>query len=60
MGAGAGFGLPVIGALLGHSQASTTQRYAHVAANPLKAAADAIGSRLLEALDKEPQEGAAS
>jgi integrase len=61
MGAGVGFGLPIIGALLGHTQASTTQRYAHVQTDPMKAAADAIASRLQEALDKEPtQEGAAS
>ena len=27
VGVGAGFGLPIIGKLLGHTQASTTQRY---------------------------------
>lgn len=56
MGASVGFGLPVIGALLGHTQASTTQRYAHVQNDLLKAAADAIGERLQEALDKNPVE----
>jgi integrase len=56
MGAGVGFGLPIIGAILGHSQASTTQRYAHVQNDPLKAAADAIASRLQDALEKEPEE----
>ena len=50
VGAGAGFGLPIIGALLGHTQAATTQRYAHLAADPLQHAADLIGQRLEEAI----------
>lgn len=45
-GAGLHASLPVIGALLGHSQPSTTQRYAHLAADPLKEAAERIGSRI--------------
>ena len=35
-GAGGGLGLPIIGKLLGHTQASTTQRYAHLDAGPSK------------------------
>lgn len=31
-GAGAGLGLPIIAKLLGHTRATTTQRYAHLAA----------------------------
>jgi len=31
-----GIGLPVIGKLLGHTQASTTQRYAHLDTDPLR------------------------
>ena len=54
VGAGVGLGLPIIGALLGHTQAATTQRYAHVQSDPLKAAADAIASRLEDALNTEP------
>jgi integrase len=38
IGAGAGFGLPVIGKLLGHIHASTTQRYAHLDNDPLRRA----------------------
>jgi integrase len=50
IGAGAGLGLPVIGALLGHSQAATTARYAHLASDPLQEAANLIGDRLASLL----------
>lgn len=50
VGAAGGLSLPVIGALLGHTQASTTQRYAHLADNPLKQASDAIGAKLAAAM----------
>jgi integrase len=50
VGAGSGMGLPMIGALLGHHHAATTQRYAHLAADPLKAAARAIGSEIAAAM----------
>jgi integrase len=56
IGAGAGLGLPVIGALLGHAQAATTARYAHLASDPLQQAANLIGgklSALLQGLDRE-------
>jgi len=42
-----GMSLPLIGALLGHSQPSTTARYAHLAADPLREAAELVGQRLL-------------
>jgi integrase len=45
-GAGSNLGLPVIGKLLGHKRAETTSRYAHIAADPLKTAADAIAAKL--------------
>lgn len=48
--AGGGMSLPVIGALLGHSQPQTTQRYAHLSADPLKAASDAVGERIAAAM----------
>jgi integrase len=50
VGAGAGLGLPLIGALLGHTQASTTKRYAHLAADPVRAAAELVGRQLTAAL----------
>jgi integrase len=55
-GAGGGFGLPIIGKLLGHTQASTTQRYAHLDADPLRRASDAIGGRIAAALDGKRRE----
>jgi integrase len=50
MGANAGLGLPLLGALLGHKDSGTTARYAHLAANPVKEAGDKIGQALKEAL----------
>lgn len=41
-----GEGLPMIGRLLGHSQVQTTARYAHLADDPVKAAADRIAGRI--------------
>jgi len=38
----AGHSLPVIGALLGHTQAQTTARYAHLYDDPLRAATNSI------------------
>lgn len=51
VGAGAGLGLPIIGNLLGHSQPSTTQRYAHVAVDPARRAADIIAGEIEKAMD---------
>ncbi|MDD7973204.1 tyrosine-type recombinase/integrase [Roseinatronobacter alkalisoli] len=48
--AGGGVPLAVIGKLLGHSQPSTTQRYAHLADDPVRAAADTVGNRIDAAL----------
>lgn len=50
-GAGGGLGLPIVGKLLGHTQASTTQRYAHLDADPLRRAANAIGATISAAMD---------
>ena len=41
-----GEGLSMIGKLLGHSQIQTTARYAHLADDPVKAAADRIAGRI--------------
>jgi integrase len=42
--ASAGQSLPIIGALLGHTQASTTQRYAHLLDDPLRKATERAGA----------------
>ena len=36
MGAGEGLSLPMLGTLLGHKHAPTTQRYAHFAVDPVR------------------------
>ena len=51
IGVSQGMNLPVIGRLLGHTQASTTQRYAHVGADPALTAANAIGAVVEGALE---------
>jgi hypothetical protein len=43
-------GLPIIGKMLGHTQAQTTQRYAHLASDPVKAAAAAVAARIVAAM----------
>jgi integrase len=58
VGAGAGLGLPIIGKLLGHTQAVTTQRYAHLDADPLRKASEHIGSRLASAMGERSGQGA--
>lgn len=42
--ASAGLSLPIIGALLGHSNPATTARYAHLLDDPLRAAAERAGA----------------
>lgn len=52
VGVGAGIGLPLVGALLGHKVASTTARYAHVAADPARRASETIGATITAALER--------
>jgi integrase len=46
IGVSNGLSLPVIGALLGHSQVQTTARYAHLIGDPLIEAASLIGEKI--------------
>jgi integrase len=46
----AGQGLPMIGKLLGHTQVQTTARYAHLAADPVKAAAEEVSAEIAKAV----------
>lgn len=41
-----GLSLPIVGRLLGHTNPSTTQRYAHLADDPLRQAAEIFGQKL--------------
>jgi integrase len=41
-----GLSLPIIGALLGHARPQTTARYAHLADQPLRAAAELVAAKL--------------
>lgn len=52
-GAAGGMSLPVIGALLGDREQATTARYAHLADDPLRSAAEAIGARIEAALEAD-------
>jgi integrase len=49
---GAGMSLPMIGKLLGHTQPATTARYAHLAADPMKAASELVGNAISTAMGK--------
>ena len=50
--AGANLGLPIIGKLLGHTQPSTTARYAHLADDPIRAASHLVATSIAEAMGK--------
>jgi integrase len=58
VGAGAGLGLPIIGKLLGHTNATTTARYAHLDADPLRRASERIGLQLSKAMGEHPDSSA--
>jgi integrase len=51
-----GASLPLIGALLGHSNPQTTARYAHLADDPLRAASERVGSLIANAGKPAPAE----
>ncbi len=55
-----GASLPMIGALLGHTKPETTQRYAHLAADPLRATSEAVAARIASAMNGRGQAPAAS
>lgn len=53
VGAASGLSLPVIGGLLGHADAATTQKYAHLQTDPVRAAADAIAGHIAHAMNMQ-------
>lgn len=46
-----GLNLPVVGKLLGHANVSTTHRYAHLADDPVRAAANVIAGTIMAQLE---------
>jgi len=46
-----GMGLPIIGKILGHTQAQTTQRYAHLSSDPVKTAVAFVAGKIAEAMN---------
>ncbi len=56
VGVGAGLSLHMVGKMLGHSQAQTTERYAHLAADPLKQAVETVGGTIAAAMSGKEAE----
>jgi len=50
-----GYSLPMIGALLGHTQAQTTLRYAHLASGHLRKAAEEISAKIAASMPQQPK-----
>jgi integrase len=51
VGVGAGHGLPIVGKLLGHADASSTARYAHLDADPVRRASNSIAAAIEAAMN---------
>lgn len=52
-GAAGGIGLTIVGRLLGHKDIKTTNRYSHLADDPLRRAADSVGNALAAAMGED-------
>ena len=52
-----GESLPMVGRILGHTQAQTTARYAHLADDPLQRASERIALSLKQAMSDQGKEG---
>jgi integrase len=46
VGVNGGASLPIIGKLLGHTKSSTTEKYSHLAADPVRAVNEAMGCQI--------------
>jgi len=51
VGVNGGASLPIIGKLLGHTKSSTTEKYAHLAADPVRAVNEAMGDQIAAMLN---------
>lgn len=58
VGVAGNHGLPILGKLLGHAAVETTAKYAHLADDPLKKAADSIASTIAASLGEPRGTGA--
>lgn len=58
VGAASNLSLPVIGGLLGHREAATTKRYAHLADDPLKLASEQVSGRIRDLLNSPADQAA--
>jgi len=56
MAVSSGQSLYLVGKLLGHSQSQTTQRYAHLAPDPIREAADSVSNMISETLGRTESE----
>jgi integrase len=54
VGVAGGDSLFIVGSILGHKRASTTERYAHLSDDPRRAATERIGARIAAAMDGKP------
>jgi integrase len=52
VGVAGGLSLPIIGALLGHKHSATMARYAHLSADPFRAANNAVGARIAAVMNR--------
>jgi integrase len=52
-----GLSLEIVGRLLGHTTATTTKRYAHLADDPLRAATDRFGSKIAAFQQQKEEDG---
>jgi integrase len=55
-GMSAGFSVPILGKLLGHTQTRTTERYAHLGEDPARLAVERIGAEIAAAMEGQEAE----
>jgi integrase len=60
VGAAIGVSLPILGKILGHTHAATTQRYTHLAADPVQEAVHKIGVTIAAAMQGHHQRNGTS
>jgi len=56
VGDAAGFNLQMIGAMLGHANTQTTERYSHLGADPVRQATEAVAGQIAAAMNGDGAE----